>query len=84
MCRVIVGTLLEVGKGKMSPEDLERVLKLGHRSQAGVSVCVCGWMGLCVRLRVWGGGGEGGGVQILRECLSSGIARKLKSRSVNP
>ena len=40
MCRVIVGTLLEVGKGKMSPADLERVLELGHRSQAGVSVCV--------------------------------------------
>lgn len=38
MVRAIVGTLLEVGQGKISREDVKGIIKSRDRSQAGVSV----------------------------------------------
>ncbi len=35
MVRSIVGTLVEVGRGKISPEDFHRILKAKNRSHAG-------------------------------------------------
>jgi tRNA pseudouridine38-40 synthase len=35
MIRIIVGTLLDVGRGKLSPEDLERILQSKDRQRAG-------------------------------------------------
>lgn len=35
MVRIIVGTLLEVGKGNILPEDMDRIIALADRSQAG-------------------------------------------------
>ncbi|RME63945.1 MAG: tRNA pseudouridine(38-40) synthase TruA [Nitrospirae bacterium] len=38
MVRNIVGTLLEVGKGALPPEEIERILASGDRKQAGPTV----------------------------------------------
>ena len=38
MVRAIVGTLLEIGKGKMNPEDMKRIIEAKDRSRAGFSV----------------------------------------------
>ena len=38
MVRAIVGTLIEVGKGKISTEDFRRILESGKRTEAGESV----------------------------------------------
>ena len=38
MVRAIVGTLLEVGRGKLSLEDFKRVIEAKNRSEAGLSV----------------------------------------------
>ena len=38
MVRIIVGTLIEVGKGKIKPESIERIIKNGDRSKAGPCV----------------------------------------------
>ena len=38
MVRIIVGTLIEVGKGKIKPEDIESIIKNGDRSKAGPCV----------------------------------------------
>ncbi len=38
MVRAIVGTLLQVGQGKMQPQDVKGIIKSRDRSQAGVSV----------------------------------------------
>ena len=38
MVRAIVGTMLEVGQGKISTEDVKLIIKSKDRSQAGVSV----------------------------------------------
>ncbi len=35
MVRIIVGTLLEVGKGNILPEDMDKIIALADRSQAG-------------------------------------------------
>lgn len=35
MVRIIVGTLLEVGYGRMQPEDMEKILEARDRKQAG-------------------------------------------------
>lgn len=37
MVRAIVGTLVEVGNGKMSPEELHRIIKAKNRNAAGTS-----------------------------------------------
>lgn len=38
MVRAIVGTLLEVGRGKLSPEDVKTIIKSKDRREAGPSV----------------------------------------------
>jgi tRNA pseudouridine38-40 synthase len=38
MVRAIVGTLLEVGKGRMDPSQVENILQAKNRSEAGMSV----------------------------------------------
>lgn len=38
MVRIIVGTLIEVGKGKIKPEDIESIIRNGDRSNAGPCV----------------------------------------------
>lgn len=38
MVRAVVGTLLEVGLGKLKPEGIHRIIESKNRSQAGVSV----------------------------------------------
>jgi tRNA pseudouridine38-40 synthase len=35
MVRKIVGTLIEVGKGRLAPDDMTRLLGLRDRSQSG-------------------------------------------------
>ena len=35
MVRALVGTLLEVGRGKITPAEFRRVLESGERAQAG-------------------------------------------------
>ncbi|MDQ3048322.1 MAG: tRNA pseudouridine(38-40) synthase TruA [Bacteroidota bacterium] len=42
MVRAIVGTLMDVGKGKISPEDFKKVIEGKSRSDAGFSVPACG------------------------------------------
>ena len=38
MVRAMVGTLLEVGRGRLSPEGIPELLETGDRSRAGQSV----------------------------------------------
>jgi len=38
MVRAIVGTLLDVGRGKISPEDVQEIINSHNRSKAGFSV----------------------------------------------
>ena len=42
MVRAIVGTLIELGRGKISMEDLENIIEAKNRSAAGYSVPACG------------------------------------------
>jgi len=42
MVRAIVGTLLKLGKGKLSLEELDRVITSMNRSEAGMSAPACG------------------------------------------
>lgn len=42
MVRAIVGTLVEVGLGKISPNDFADIIESKDRSQAGYSVPACG------------------------------------------
>ncbi|MCB9252850.1 MAG: tRNA pseudouridine(38-40) synthase TruA [Flavobacteriales bacterium] len=42
MVRAIVGTLLEIGYGKMEIVDLHTIIKAGKRQNAGTSVQACG------------------------------------------
>ena len=42
MVRAIVGTLVEVGKGKMAPTNLHQIIQSQNRSAAGASVPACG------------------------------------------
>ncbi len=42
MVRAIVGTLLQVGKSEMQPEDIRKVIESKNRSKAGTSVPACG------------------------------------------
>lgn len=45
MVRKMVGTLLEIGRGRMRPEDIHRLFELRDRSQAGPTVAPHGlWM----------------------------------------
>ena len=45
MVRILVGTLLEVGKGSMTPEDVKRILEAKDRTQAGPTAPA---QGLCL------------------------------------
>ena len=42
MVRAIVGTLVEIGKGKMKPEEMKTIIEAKDRSRAGFSVPACG------------------------------------------
>ncbi len=42
MVRAVVGTLLDVGRGKMAPEEIERILEAKDRCAAGNSAPACG------------------------------------------
>ncbi|MBC8052013.1 MAG: tRNA pseudouridine(38-40) synthase TruA [Sphingobacteriaceae bacterium] len=42
MVRAIVGTMVEIGKGKLAPEDINRIIQSKNRSNAGASVPACG------------------------------------------
>jgi tRNA pseudouridine38-40 synthase len=38
MVRKMVGTLLEVGRGKLTPEDIDRLYEMKDRSKSGPTV----------------------------------------------
>src|SRR5258708_36879477 len=38
MVRIMVGTLLDVGRGRLSPEDIDRLYELKDRSKSGPTV----------------------------------------------
>ena len=42
MVRILVGTLLEVGRGKLTREDVEKALSTGERKYAGKTMPACG------------------------------------------
>lgn len=42
MVRILVGTLLEVGRGKTSPQEFERILKAKDRRRSGKTAPACG------------------------------------------
>lgn len=42
MVRAIVGTLIEIGRGAMQPDDIRKVIESKNRSNAGTSVPACG------------------------------------------
>lgn len=42
MVRAIVGTLVDIGKGKLTVEDFSRIIECKDRSQAGSSAPACG------------------------------------------
>lgn len=42
MVRVIVGTLVEIGKGRFTPSDIDRLLLCGDRKEAGITAPASG------------------------------------------
>lgn len=42
MVRILVGTLLEVGRGRLAPQDMTGILEAKDRSKAGPTVPACG------------------------------------------
>lgn len=42
MVRILVGTLLEVGKGTLKPEEMPKILEAGDRRMAGPTAPACG------------------------------------------
>jgi tRNA pseudouridine38-40 synthase len=42
MVRVMVGTLVDVGKGRFTPADIDRLLQRGDRKEAGSTAPACG------------------------------------------
>jgi tRNA pseudouridine38-40 synthase len=42
MVRAVVGTLIEVGRGKLTVEDMQQVIDKRERGAAGDSVHACG------------------------------------------
>lgn len=60
MVRIIAGTLVEVGKGRMGPEDVVRVIESGDRRNAGPTLPA---QGLCLE---WVEYGEGEGTKAQR------------------
>ncbi len=42
MVRIIAGTLIEAGKGRLAPESMPEILKACDRAQAGPTAPACG------------------------------------------
>ena len=42
MVRAIAGTLLDVGRGRLNPEDVKEIAASCDRSNAGMSASACG------------------------------------------
>ena len=42
MVRIIAGTLMEVGRGHMAPEEVKRILDARDRQSAGPTAPACG------------------------------------------
>lgn len=42
MVRIIAGTLMEAGRGRMEPEQMEKILAAGNRAAAGPTAPACG------------------------------------------
>jgi tRNA pseudouridine38-40 synthase len=42
MVRVMVGTLVEIGRGRLEPSDIDRLLRAGDRKEAGITAPACG------------------------------------------
>lgn len=42
MVRIIAGTLIEIGKGKINPEDMEEIIASCDRTRAGATAPACG------------------------------------------
>jgi tRNA pseudouridine38-40 synthase len=42
MVRVMVGTLVDIGKGRFAPSDIDRLLQRGDRKEAGSTAPACG------------------------------------------
>jgi tRNA pseudouridine38-40 synthase len=42
MVRVMVGTLVDIGKGRFAPSDVDRLLQRGDRKEAGSTAPACG------------------------------------------
>ena len=42
MVRVMVGTLVDIGKGRFTPSDIDRLLQEGNRKEAGSTAPACG------------------------------------------
>lgn len=42
MVRVMVGTLVDIGKGRFTPSDIGRLLREGDRKEAGITAPACG------------------------------------------
>ena len=42
MVRVMVGTLVDIGKGRFTPSDIDRLLQRGDRKEAGSTAPACG------------------------------------------
>ena len=42
MVRVMVGTLVDIGKGRFTPADIDRLLQIGDRKEAGSTAPACG------------------------------------------
>ncbi|MBL0701759.1 MAG: hypothetical protein JJV90_01420 [Spiroplasma sp.] len=38
MIRIIVGTLIEVGRGKVKPDQIKKIIDSKDRTQAGVTI----------------------------------------------
>lgn len=48
MVRIIAGTLIDVGKGKINPEDIEDIIRCREREKAGKTAPACGLCLECV------------------------------------
>lgn len=53
MVRVIVGTLLEIGRGRMRPEEMERIILARDRSAAGPTAIAKGLTLVSIRYPEW-------------------------------
>jgi len=60
MVRIIVGTLMEIGKGDYPPERVLEILEKKDRSLAGATARACGLTLLEIRYPEWGNSAENG------------------------